>query len=132
MTRNAIRANLQYPLSGGVACEVDRHVVLFAQCLVIRAQDIEHLRAAELLGHLIALRQQLAQLGARQQEPILGSVTAGAHRCHAVTAITPERPVDLYRPGLERIVRDLVEYVMGVERAVVVAYAGVVTADEQM
>jgi len=46
--------------------------------------------------------------------------------------VAPERDVNLQRLGLQCVLRDLVEDVVGLERAVVAAHAGMVAADDQV
>ena len=104
----------------------------FCQARVVGAQHRQHFGTRELGRHVAAFRQHLAQFGARQQQAVLLVVRAGACRGHAAALVAPEGPVDLERLGLERILRDFVEDMVRVERAIVAADAGVVAADDQV
>src|SRR5690348_7965017 len=51
---------------------------------------------------------------------------------HAAALVAPERPVDLERPDRERVLRNLLEYPMRVERAVITCDARVIATDDQI
>ena len=85
-----------------------------------------------MIGHVLALGEHLPELGAGQHEPVFLAVGAGPHGGHAVALEAVERMVDLERLGLERALRDIVEDLLRVKGAVVVAHAGMVTADDQV
>src|SRR5688572_32310944 len=91
---------------------------------VILPQDLEHLGARELARHDASFRERLAQLRARDLQPIGVGVRAGAARGHAAARIAIEGEVELERLDLERPGRDLVEDAVRVEGAVVAAHAG--------
>jgi hypothetical protein len=55
---------------------------------------------------------------------------AGAVGRHAAAPVAPESPVDLEGLGLERVLRDLIEDLVGVERPVVAADASVVATED--
>ena len=96
---------------------------------VIRAQDVEHFRAAEFRRHRAAFGQPLAKLGARNEQPVLIVVRAGAPRRHAAArGSTRTSSRSSSARSASASVRDLVEDAMRVERAVVAADAGVVAA----
>ena len=113
-----------------VAVQLDLH--LLGEAGIVLLEDLEHFGAAEMIGNVLALGEHLPKLGAGQHEPVFLAVGAGPHGGHAVALVAVERPVDLERLGFERALRDLVEDLLCVEGAVVVAHAGMVAADDQV
>src|SRR5512143_2847209 len=113
-----------------VTVQLDFH--LLGEARIVLLEYFEHFGAAEVIGHILAFREHLPVLGAGQHEPVFLLVRAGLHRGHAVTLEAVEGMVDLERLGLERALRDLVEDLLGIERSVVVADAGMVAANDQM
>ncbi len=96
------------------------------------AQHLQHLGPAEFRRDVGALEQRLAQLGAREQQPVGVAVRTGPLGGHAAAAVAPECPVDFHRHDLQRASRDLVEDVLRVEGAVVVADAGMIASDDEV
>src|SRR5512144_1680839 len=101
-----------------------------AEARVMLAQDRDHLGPAEFVWHVGSLGEPLSQLRPRDAEPLAVLVRARACRRDAAAAVAPERLVDLERLRLERVLRDLVEDAVRVERPVVLAHAGVVAPDD--
>ena len=120
------------------------HFHLLLEVVVVLLEDLDHLGLRELRRHGLALAHQLAEHGAREQQPRaalvlavlvddgLALVRAGLHRGHRAALVAVERPVHVEGPEHEGVGRDLAEDLLRVERAVVVADAGVVTADDQV
>src|ERR1043166_5345903 len=81
---------------------------------------------------LTALGEGLSQHRAADDQTIVSAVRAGAIRGHAIATVTPEPPVDLQRLELERALRHLIEDLLRIERAVIVAHTRMIAADQQM
>src|ERR1700675_1771586 len=67
------------------------------QLRVVGPEDLEDLRAAEVIRHRPVLRQRLAQHGPADEQPVGRVVRARPPRRHAVALGAPERPIDLER-----------------------------------
>ena len=95
-------------------------------------QHLGHLGPRELGRRHLALAQHLAHLGAAEDDVLAGVVRAGLGAGHAAAALAVERVLEEERRDAHLAGLELVEDVLRVVGAVVVADAGVVAADDEV
>ena len=110
---------------------------LLGQTFIVLAQNDQNFVAAKVIRHFQTFGEHLAQLGARQDDPIFLGMRTSAHGGHAVALLAVEGPVDLQRLAeqiLTRLAgfRNAIEDFLRLEQAVEVADAGMVTTDNHL
>ena len=102
---------------------------LLGQAGVVLTQNVKDFVTAKVIRNGLAFGEELAQLGAGQNDAVFLAMGAGPHGSHAVTLGAVEGPVDLQGfaeqalAGIGRL-RNLVEDFLSFEHAVEVASAG--------
>ena len=115
-------------LARRMAGQPDFHVMFCIQACIVFAQNGKHFGPAEFGGYLRTLGQPFPQLGPGYQQTIILVMWAGAGGGHSAALVTPERPVYLERQGLQRIIGQLIKYMVGIERTIVAPDARMVAA----
>src|SRR5918996_3857089 len=95
-------------------------------------QDLGDLGPGELRRRELAGREQLAHLRPGEEDVVIAPVRAGLGRRHLAAGPAPEGVLEEHRLDVELVRLELVEDELGVVGAVVVADAGVVSADDEV
>ena len=101
-------------------------------CPVRVDQHLRDLGPRELDRRHLALAEHLAHLRPRQEHAVVRPVRARLRARHRPADVAPERVLEEHRLDVELVRRELVEDELRVVRAVVVADAGVVAADDEV
>src|SRR6266542_1642642 len=105
-------------------------ICLLLLCVFVD-QDLSHLGAAELLRRLLAVAEHLPHLRPAQEDVFLLAVRAGLARRHALALVAPEGVLEEEGLDAELVDVQLVEDLLRVIGAVVVADARVVAAHDE-
>src|SRR3954451_7233205 len=114
-----------YAVHARVNCQVELRPVRLDQ-------HLGHFWSRELCRRKLSRFQHLSHLRAREEDVVVAAVRAGLRRGHRTACLAPKRVLEEHRLDVELMRLELVEDQLRVVSAVVVAYTGVVAADDEV